>query len=358
MFLAWNEIKHSKTRFILIISVMVLVSYLVFFLGGLAYGLAQANRTSVDNWKADGIILNSEANGNLTGSTIDLPLAKKVKAKKVTPLGQSTSVATIPGQSDKVNIQVFGVMKNQFISPEITEGNVFSKKNDVVVDDSLKENGIAIGDTFSLSNSDEKLKVTGFTTNSKFNTAPVVYMSLANWQDLKFTQKDPNRQERASALIIKDNQINQLKSPSKDQIIYNMPDFINKIPGYKPQNLTFGLMIGFLFVIAAFVIGIFIYVLTLQKVNMFGVMKAQGIPTSYIARGNVAQTFILATIGVAIGLSLTSLTAVLLPSAVPYQTNYLFLGAFSLVLIGVAILGSLFSVRTIVKIDPLQAIGG
>ncbi|MFZ1690913.1 MAG: ABC transporter permease, partial [Trichococcus flocculiformis] len=45
MFLAWKEIKHSKTRFSLIIGVMVLVSYLVFFLVGLAYGLAQDNRT-------------------------------------------------------------------------------------------------------------------------------------------------------------------------------------------------------------------------------------------------------------------------------------------------------------------------
>lgn len=35
---------------------MVLVSYLVFFLVGLAYGLAQDNRTSVDKWDADGII--------------------------------------------------------------------------------------------------------------------------------------------------------------------------------------------------------------------------------------------------------------------------------------------------------------
>ena len=50
MFLAWKEIKHSKTRFSLIIGVMVLVSYLVFFLVGLAYGLAQDNRTSIDKW--------------------------------------------------------------------------------------------------------------------------------------------------------------------------------------------------------------------------------------------------------------------------------------------------------------------
>ena len=56
MFLAWKEIKYSKTRFALIIGVMVLVSYLVYFLTGLAYGLAQDNRTSVDKWEADALI--------------------------------------------------------------------------------------------------------------------------------------------------------------------------------------------------------------------------------------------------------------------------------------------------------------
>lgn len=65
MFLAWNEIKYSKTRFALIIGVIVLVSYLVYFLTGLAYGLAQDNRTSVDKWDADAIVLTDEANGNI-----------------------------------------------------------------------------------------------------------------------------------------------------------------------------------------------------------------------------------------------------------------------------------------------------
>lgn len=31
MFLAWNEMKYSKTRFALIIGVVVLVSFLVYF---------------------------------------------------------------------------------------------------------------------------------------------------------------------------------------------------------------------------------------------------------------------------------------------------------------------------------------
>lgn len=48
MFLALNEIMHSKLRYALVAGVMFLIAYLV-FLTGLAYGLAQDNRTAVDS---------------------------------------------------------------------------------------------------------------------------------------------------------------------------------------------------------------------------------------------------------------------------------------------------------------------
>ena len=67
-------------------------------------------------------------------------------------------------------------------------------------------------------------------------------------------------------------------------------------------------MIYFLIVIAAFIIGIFIFVMTLQKTAMFGVLKVQGVPTSFLAKAVMLQTALLAVLGVAIGLALTGIT--------------------------------------------------
>ena len=61
MFLAWNEIKNNKLRFILIIGVLTLVSYLVFLLSGLANGLENLNKEAIDKWEGDGIILTEES---------------------------------------------------------------------------------------------------------------------------------------------------------------------------------------------------------------------------------------------------------------------------------------------------------
>ncbi|RCF71014.1 ABC transporter permease, partial [Enterococcus faecium] len=87
------------------------------------------------------------------------------------------------------------------------------------------------------------------------------------------------------------------------------------------------------------------------------VMKAQGITGGFIARSVVAQTFILSFVGILLGLLGTVGTSLVLPDAVPFQSNWLFFGVISLLMLVVAVLGALFSVRTIVKIDPLKAIG-
>lgn len=363
MFLAWKEIKHSKTRFALIIGVMILVSYLVYFLTGLAYGLAQDNRTSVDKWDADAIVLTDESNQNINMSMMTFAEAAEVDGNETALLGLASSVIRKEGNTDedsKINVTFFGIDSDEFIMPEIVEGETFTTDDEAVADISLKEeDGIELGDTVELAGNDKEVKVVGFTENAKFNVAPVLYTTIASYQEIRFETVDDSENGRISAVVVKDTQENAAGAAkgSDNLVAYSISEYISNIPGYSAQVLTFGLMIGFLIVIAAVVIGIFIYVLTLQKTSMFGVMKAQGISSSYIAKSVVAQTFLLATIGIGIGLLLTVGTSLVLPAAVPYSTNWVFFAAITVLMIGVAVLGALFSVRTVVKIDPLEAIG-
>ena len=56
--------------------------------------------------------------------------------------------------------------------------------------------------------------------------------------------------------------------------------FIENLPGYKAQNLTFSFMISFLIVIAAIVIGIFIYIFDTAEKAIFGVLKRKAFLTA------------------------------------------------------------------------------
>lgn len=356
MFLALNEIMHSKLRYALVTGVMFLIAYLVFFLTGLAYGLAQDNRTAVDKWEADSIVLSKDANTNLGMSMITKKTAQEVEGEKVAYLAQTPGVVTSKDNEEagKINVSFFGIDPKQFIMPKLIEGQEFSGNDEAVGDISLKEEyGLKIGDTVKLSGSDKTYKLTGFTENAKFNVSPVLYTTLDAYQEIRFEKNDTSDNARINAVVVRGS-INNLPD---DLEKISISKFINELPGYNAQVLTFGFMIGFLIVIAAIVIGIFIYVLTMQKINIFGVLKAQGMTGGFIARSVVAQTFLLSVFGIGLGLLGTVITSFLLPDTVPFQSNWLFFGGISVLMLIVAVLGALFSVRTIVKIDPLKAIG-
>ncbi|ANU08936.1 peptide ABC transporter permease [Planococcus antarcticus DSM 14505] len=355
MFLAWNEIMKNKLRFTLIVGVLMLVAYLVFFLSGLANGLASLNREAVDKWDADAIVLTEESDQSLTQSSFDIDLVGDIDAEESAVLGQLNAIAQTGDQ--KANVSIFGIDSGEFIMPEVTEGTAFTSSNEVVAGDSLKDDGFRLGDTLSLSSTKETLEIVGFTDEARFNAAPVLYTDLETFERVKFGEEAAGNDSQISGIAVRTADPSSVTNEEELAVI-ETETFIESLPGYTEQSLTLNFMIYFLFVISSVIVAIFLYVLTVQKISMFGVMKAQGIPSGYLARSVIAQTAILATIGVAVGLGLALLTGAFLPSAVPVSFDILTMLIYGVVLIVVAILGAVFSVLTIVKIDPLKAIGG
>ncbi|WYQ43353.1 ABC transporter permease [Bacillus sp. FSL W7-1321] len=354
MFLAINEMKHSKLRYALVIGVMFLIAYLVFFLTGLAYGLAQENRMVVDKWDADHILLAEESNNNLNMSMVSTNVFDDVSADEKAILAQTAGVITQEDVDEKVNVQFFGIVPDQFLVPNIIEGEMFTNDNETVADVSLKEQyGLSLGDRVTLAGNDKELTIIGFTDDAKFNVSPVLYTSIRANQEIRFDQPETVDEAPINAIVTR----GQLNDTPDELETVNIATFINELPGYSAQVLTFGFMIGFLIIIAAIVIGIFVYVLTMQKSEIFGVMKAQGISSRYISTSVIAQTFLLTALGVMIGLLSTLGTSLLLPEAVPFQIKIEFFTGISGLIIVIAVLGAFFSVRSIVKIDPLKAIG-
>lgn len=353
MFLAWNEIKNNKLRFTLVIGVLILISYLVFFLSGLANGLEQLNREAVDKWEADGIVLTEESDLRLQQSRLSKDDFDGNGAEEYTELAQLSAIA---GKGDnKANVFIFAVDDSSFIMPNVTEGDAFTEKGEVVAADALKEDGFKIGDRISLSSSDEMLEIVGFTDKARFNAAPVLYTDLSTLEALQYNETA--EKNAMNAFIIRTENLDGVEVADTLQVV-DTETFIENLPGYTEQNLTLTLMIYFLFIISAVVLAIFLYVLTIQKVSIFGVMKAQGIASGYLAASVVAQTFLLSLAGVVIGFLLAVMTGVFLPAAVPVSFNYMEMLLYGIILMIVSILGAFISVQTIVRIDPLKAIGG
>src|SRR5699024_938460 len=95
--------------------------------------------------------------------------------------------------------------------------------------------------------------------------------------------------------------------------------------------------------ISAFIIAVFFYVLTTQKVQQFGVMKAIGASNGFVIRSVVAQVFLLASISILVGIGLTYATTLVLPEGMPFNLLPEMVWIYSLVLLLTSLLGSLFS---------------
>ncbi|WP_267830618.1 ABC transporter permease [Staphylococcus aureus] len=349
MFLAWNEIRRNKLKFGLIIGVLTMISYLLFLLSGLANGLINMNKEGIDKWQADAIVLNKDANQTVQQSVFNKKDIEN-KYKKQATLKQTGEIVSNGHQKD--NVLVFGVEKSSLLVPSLIEGHKATKDNEVLADETLKNKGFKIGDTLSLSQSDEKLHIVGFTESAKYNASPVIFTN-----DATIAKIDPRLTgDKINAVVVRDTNWKDKKLNQELEAV-SINDFIENLPGYKPQNLTLNFMISFLFVISATVIGIFLYVMTLQKTSLFGILKAQGFTNGYLANVVISQTLILALFGTAFGLLLTGVTGAFLPDAVPVKFDVLTLLVFAIVLMIVSVLGSLFSILTIRKIDPLKAIG-
>lgn len=349
MFLAWNEIKRNKLKFSLIIGVLIMISYLLFLLSGLASGLINMNREGVDKWHADAIILNNDANQTVEQSLFNEEDVKDTY-KKQTTLKQAGVI--VSNGNVEENALLFGVTDNSFIIPKMIEGKKFTSNNEVIADETLKEKNFKIGDKLSLSQSDEILKIVGFSESAKYNASPVLFAN----NDTIAKINPSLAKTKTNAVVVKDKDWKD-KDLNNNLEAIGIERFVKNLPGYQAQNLTLNFMISFLFVISATVIGIFLYVITLQKTNLFGVLKAQGFTNGYLAKVVLSQTFIIALIGTIIGLLLTLVTGSFLPSAVPIKFSAVTLIVYGIVLIIVSLIGSLFSILTIRKVDPLKAIG-
>lgn len=132
---------------------------------------------------------------------------------------------------------------------------------------------------------------------------------------------------------------------------------VSAIPGYKEEQGSLMMMIVFLFVISAFVLAVFFYVITIQKTSQFGILKAIGTRTAYLARSVTMQVMVLSVGSLVISILLVRLFEAVLPSSMPFQLGLSTMSVTSLSFVLMSLAGSLFSVWKVAKIDALDAIG-
>jgi putative ABC transport system permease protein len=351
MFLALRELKKYKTRYTLMSVIMVSILFLVFFITGLANGLSFADSSSLQNLKADYVVMNTEADGALVKSQLTEEQVKTIKDKlkrKATPITVSMSEISIDNEKD-TDVAYFSVDKSNYPAMEIMEGKNIGQleENEVIVDESIKKHGFKLNDRLIDKKSEKELIIAGFTVEQTYNFMPIIYGDFNLGLSKVYSDKTSYNAVLYSGTKV---DIDGFDTLSREETVKSMP-------GYKETQGSFTMMKVFLFVISVFVSTVFFYVLTIQKLHHFGILKAIGANTGYIAKSIVIQVFVLTVIGLAFSsLAIFGINHVL-PEEMPFRLSTGLILNTGAVFFALNLLGSLLSVYKAAKTDAIEAIG-
>ncbi|WP_405131702.1 ABC transporter permease [Paenibacillus sp. FSL H8-0317] len=372
MYLAIREMRYAKGRYALIATIMVLVSFLVLFVTGLAQGLAYDNAASIKNMAATHFVLEQDSNHRFTRSQVDqnqLDQARSVVGQEnAEPLGVKMTTVSPTGDTKKIDVTLFMVNPEGWLAPTVTEGSPITDQTNgqVVVDHKLSESGVTIGTVLVDQASGAEWTVGGFVQNESFSHSPVVFLNEQEWLTLqggsRTSQGSADTNANApiyNAIAIKDggDQVDRLSAAMPNMEVITKSDAVSAIPGYKEEQGSLLMMIAFLYVISAFVLAVFFYVITIQKTSQFGILKAIGTRNGYLAGSVSLQVLVLSVGSLVISVLLVRLFESILPASMPFQLGLSTLALTCVLFILMSVAGSLFSVWKVTKIDALDAIG-
>jgi putative ABC transport system permease protein len=128
-------------------------------------------------------------------------------------------------------------------------------------------------------------------------------------------------------------------------------------PGYGPQQSTLSTQRTFTLLIGILVIGGFFQIQTLQKVAQIGMLKAIGASTLTVGLAALVQIVLVTILGVVIGAVGTLALSAILPAIIPVIFTPASVITAIVTLLAIGPLGGLVSVRIMLKVEPLTALG-
>lgn len=337
--MALKEIMKNKSRFIILGSIVFLVSFLTLIISGLANGLSQDNAALIKDMPEGTFYMDDDADETYNLSKIDEDKADEVLDDYKDAAAMSVQMGFLDDSNDKQLSLAFVTSTNDDILPEMDDG-------EILLDDSLKDKGVEVGDTLTSNQLSEDLTVEGFVEQQKFSHSPVAFISKKNYQEM-------NHVKEMQMIFVS----GQDAPESIDGLqAFSNKDFLDTIPSYSAEQLSLNMIVWFLVVISGMLFGIFFYMMNVQKIGLYGILKAIGVKTSALFRMMWTQMLLITVIALAISIGFSQVFSLIAPEGMPFHLTLATTSQLAIVFIVIGFIGATLSGIQIKKIQPLQAI--
>lgn len=370
MRLALRELRRRPGRFGVATVILTLIAILLMFLGGLLDGLTAGNTGAIRVQQADLIVYSSTSQDSLVRSRIEPQQRRQVAAVEgVSEVGGIGSVqlgSRIEGKGprDLVPVVLFGYQSASagLPRPPAQPGRAWA-------DDTLKAEGVEKGDTIEVGPARSPVEVIGFVSDTRYAGQSTLWATLETWRRVQNGNRPDARVAPgvSQALVVRADgsadpsglaaRIDEATGGLTSSLTES--EAINALPGVAAQQSVFNQIIGLTVLIAIIVVALFFALITVERVGLYGVLKALGAGSGRLFAGVLVQAVIVTVIACVTGaVAALALDAVIPVGSIPFTAGGGRLIGSTAVLLLAAVIGCAFSLRRVLKVDPAQAIGG
>jgi putative ABC transport system permease protein len=368
MRLALRELRRRPGRFVAATAILGAIAVLLMFLGGLLDGLIASSTGAYRAQQADVVVYSAEARDSLARSRIDPPVRTAVEevdgVDATGGLGTVQLGARPAGEPDSRDLIATALVGYELAPRGLP--TTPPPRGQVIADDSIQAEGVAVGDTVLLGPARTPVEVVGVVSDTQYSGQATLWGSLDTWRDVTSV----NRPDLAvgdsavQALVVRaagdaaDTAAAIDAATDGATASRTLADAINALPGVEQQRATFNQIIGVTAAVAVVVIALFFALITVERSGLYGVLKAVGASSGGLFAGVAAQAVLLALVASLFGIAgALTLDALIPAGAIPFQVTWSRLLTSAALMLVAAVVGSAFSLRRVVRIDPATAIG-
>jgi putative ABC transport system permease protein len=340
-----RDLQYRARRFVIAVAVTSLVFGVALAVDGMRRSVQQETPAIVAMFGADGWLVAQGVHGPFTSTrpiaaSVAHDIAGESGVKQADPVVMSR---TVIGAGTGKDGNLVGHVLGGLGSPPISEGRAATRSGEVVLSAGTSA---SVGDQVVVGG--KPFRVVGKTGDGRyFFGLPTAFVSLADAQRLVFAGQPlamgiavkGTPRAVAGTTVVSNAQVrSDLNRPLK--------------AGFKSISVTAMLM----WLIAAGIIGLIVYLSAIERTRDFAIFKATGAPNRLIVGGLVLQAVAVALVAAIAAVAVSRLVA----RGMPVQTSLSGAAVVQLIVISivVGVLSSLAAVRRALTTDPATAFGG
>jgi putative ABC transport system permease protein len=346
-----------------------LIALLLMFLGGLLDGLTAGSTGALRAQQADLVVYSESARDSLVRSRIDADTRELVESvpgvEAVGGLGSVQLGARLAGRDDRelVSTVLFGYELAPRGLPEEPPGSGL-----VYADETLRAEGVDEGDVLRLGPARTPVEVLGFVEDTRYAGQGSLWGSLATWRAVLDANRPGSRvgEGVVQALLVEGGDADPARlgaavdaATSGTTSSLTIAEAIDALPGVSQQRTVFNQIIGVTIVVASVVVALFFALITVERIGLYGVLKAMGAGSWGLFAGVLLQALTVTLVACSIGAVATVVLDLAIPAgAIPFTaTPERILTSVAFLLVA-AVIGCAFSLGRVLRVDPAIALGG